>query len=898
MYNSQRTNSIRFSLAFKQEIRTFCLLFALILSTPLYAQQASDYILFINSTSFREEWTYKLYEAIDKTFEEKASIPVHSEVFSVLHTQGQSGADEKMNYLRRKYPHPPKVVVFVGNPAWFMCRPIFDQEWKDIPVIICQSKKLRPADTSRFYGSIATPDSICRFIPMDRDEYNLTIIQMPHYITETIQTMKQVIPGMNRLAFISDGRFISYMNRQEITEVCQNEFPELKLELLSQPTINTEELLDSLNNYDSNTGVIYYSWITANQHDLNYRPTERIKNYISALAHTPIFTLSDLGTQDGDFAGGHYISKEESINAAIETIWKVLKGKQPRDIPFQAGGTPKTYLNYQYLTEHGISPYLLPKNAVYFDVPPSFLQQYFYHILGLGGLLGFILIYIFYRIRFNKMKTKQHEKETELVAMHKALMNNMPIIYFQKMLLRDEHGQVVDFTIRDINPAFENFFGVNRKAIVNRNFEEVLKEYPILSFVDKMNVNTNLSISLSDRNQEIRYFDKLVFEGKDENHIDVFCIDKTDAQKLLMNAEEHLHSLETVLDNLPIAAKVKDVANDMRYIFWNKKSEEIFEFDSKKAIGLTDFDIMPQYADYIHQEDLELAQTGIPQTGTRHFYTQNNEEKFTYQSNSYFTLSDGRKWIIFTAWDVTEMKVMERELRRAKELAEESNRLKSAFLANMSHEIRTPLNAIVGFSSILAQDVSEEEKQEYVGLIEHNNNLLLQLIGDILDLAKIEAGTLDFTYSNVDINKTLSEIEQSSRLKLNGNNNVFIILEAAMPELTLYTERNRLTQVITNFINNATKFTSQGSIRFGYKQPSKGYIRFYVTDTGIGIPQDKQREIFNRFTKLNSFQQGTGLGLSICQSIIDTLGGEIGVESEEGVGSTFWFTIPYTPGRV
>ncbi len=252
---------------------------------------------------------------------------------------------------------------------------------------------------------------------------------------------------------------------------------------------------------------------------------------------------------------------------------------------------------------------------------------------------------------------------------------------------------------------------------------------------------------------------------------------------------------------------------------------------------------------------------------------------------------DGIIEMLCINYDITPLKETEQKLIIARDKAEELDRLKSAFLANMSHEIRTPLNAIVGFSSLLAETDSRNERQEYIKIVQENNELLLQLISDILDLSKIEAGTFNFVYTNVDVNETCAEIIKSMSMKVSKG--VELIFEEPLPECYLYTDKNRFTQVISNFINNALKFTQQGCITLGYEQVSHQKIKFYVRDTGMGIPEEKQKSIFERFMKLNTFVQGTGLGLSICKSIVSQMGGEIGVDSTEGIGSCFWFTHPY-----
>ena len=240
-------------------------------------------------------------------------------------------------------------------------------------------------------------------------------------------------------------------------------------------------------------------------------------------------------------------------------------------------------------------------------------------------------------------------------------------------------------------------------------------------------------------------------------------------------------------------------------------------------------------------------------------------------------------------FDITELKETEMKLTKAKEKAEESDHLKSAFLANMSHEIRTPLNAIIGFSSLLQEATNPEEKKQYVDIIEENNRLLLQLISDILDLSKIESGTVEMCPGKMEVRQLCADL--ISTLRIRAEENVELRIAPKLPKLHIISDKNRIHQVLMNFVTNAMKFTSEGSITLGYEIYEKE-VKFYVKDTGIGIEPKKQEEVFQRFVKLNSFVPGTGLGLSICQSIVTQLGGKIGLESEPGKGSCFWFTHP------
>lgn len=240
----------------------------------------------------------------------------------------------------------------------------------------------------------------------------------------------------------------------------------------------------------------------------------------------------------------------------------------------------------------------------------------------------------------------------------------------------------------------------------------------------------------------------------------------------------------------------------------------------------------------------------------------------------------------------TKWEKMAQELKELKEKAELSDRLKSAFLANMSHEIRTPLNAIVGFSGLMVHCDNPEEKEEYMNIIESNNELLLRLINDILDLSKIESGILERKREKFNLSKTCNELYMMIQQKIT-NPDVKVFVDNPYADCWIFLDANRLKQVWMNFLTNAVKCTQEGFIKMGYSIENEG-IRFYVQDSGVGIPIEVQDRVFGRFQKLNEFAQGTGLGLAISRAIIEGAGGKIGFTSKPGIGSTFWAWVPCT----
>ena len=347
--------------------------------------------------------------------------------------------------------------------------------------------------------------------------------------------------------------------------------------------------------------------------------------------------------------------------------------------------------------------------------------------------------------------------------------------------------------------------------------------------------------------------------------------------------------MDTTMENIPAGIVVKDIENDFRYIYRNRESYNR-DISSENAIGMNDFDYYPpEMAQQKRKEDMEIAATGKGMHWIMEGKDKNGNLLILDKQKIMVESEDFSPIIVSIEWDITQLELMRRELIESKEKAETSDKLKSAFLANMSHEIRTPLNAIVGFSRIISESDNAEERREYYEIVDANNERLLQLINEILDLSKIESGIVEFTYGPVRLHTLCKEIHDAHVFRCPQG--VELRFDSPDEALSIHSDKNRIFQVFSNLIGNAFKFTTEGSVSYGYKQEGERVV-FYVKDTGLGIEPEKLGRVFQRFAKLNNFAQGTGLGLSICKTIIERLGGEIAVSSEVGTGTTFTFWLP------
>ena len=493
----------------------------------------------------------------------------------------------------------------------------------------------------------------------------------------------------------------------------------------------------------------------------------------------------------------------------------------------------------------------------------------------------------------------KEEKISKMIDHNEMIFRKLYVNLPVGVELYDRDGYLIDLNAKDMEifgiRSKKDVLGVNifSNPIMPKDVIKKLKENKSVNFrlnysfkkvddyyntskVGEMDIVTKASILYDQRGEPSSYL--------------LINLDNTEK----MIAYNRISEFENVFTLVSVYAKVGYALYDL-YTFEGYAIKQWYENMGEKdgtplsqIIGIYSY-IHPNDAGYINSFFEEVKQ------GKAHHFRREVRVKS----------GDGWKWIcanitrnpqsvdpnkpemICINYDITELK--DSQLKR--ERAEELDRLKSAFLANMSHEIRTPLNAIVGFSQLLAETDDPEERHEFVEIIDSNNRMLLQLISDILDLAKIEAGTMDFKFADMSVKEVINEIVTSFRIKMPDN--VALIAPKDSPECQIYSDRMRLTQVISNFLNNAIKYTSEGCIILAYEIIGDE-IKFSVTDTGDGMSQEIQAHIFDRFYKGNTFKQGTGLGLSICETIVNRLGGRIGVNSELGKGSTFWFTHPYS----
>lgn len=603
--------------------------------------------------------------------------------------------------------------------------------------------------------------------------------------------------------------------------------------------------------------------------------------------------------------GGYFWTDSEIKKHLLPVIKSRLDGaSHPHRVETTAMGTPPSVINYADYVESGLLLGLCPDDTVFGMKPPTFFERNKYYLALFFSLMALAVIYVIWLRR----ALHERSRRLEIMRSYSSLVENMPVLYARVELIFDPGARIIDYVYREVNPTFEKYI-LPKEKILGKKYSELNPDYSPELPDRYSELNDNRQITFQYYLEKTKtHLTVISIHSKTKGCVDVFGVDNTELVLTQQMLKSTNHKLSAALD----AADMTPWKWDLRTGLLSCNVSHDLYVTEEEVTHDGNLIIVPTSACFakICDEDRERVRDAFERLANGE--TQKMREEYRVgrqwlpspQQNEWVEVraavderdANGKPLsLIGTSMTVTQRKEMEEALVQAKVKAEEANTLKSSFLANISHEIRTPLNAIVGFSSLLvsAERGISEEKQEYINIIENNNTLLLQLISDVLDLSKIEAGTMEFDYAPIDVHGLFIELEDTFRLR-NKKSGICICYHRRTTECVVKADRNRLVQVMMNLMNNAVKFTGEGSIEFGFDVREDGFLHFYVTDTGCGIPEERLEEIFGNFVKLNSFVQGTGLGLTICRAIVERMGGKIGAVSRLGHGSTFWFTLPYT----
>ena len=504
-----------------------------------------EYILVLSSINFNEAWANNLYQNILDEFS-SPGFHVEAEELSIPMMTRIEEVEEKREYLLSRYLKPPKVVVFIGDPAWLVCQPLFDKEWKDIPTVICYSRDSMPRNLENFVNKDFLGEGKFVLTEVATAGYNLTVIKQPFYVKNTIDLIRRLQPEVKKIALISDDRYISAMVREEVCGVLEKDFPELKLDLLTSIDISTEKLLDTLMGYSREVGIIYNSWFVGKKQSESHYLSDNLQKIIYGFVDAPVFTLTEMDMETGAFAGGYFISASTFGKVAVQTIQQILDGVPARNVEGRIGGEPKVYLNYHHLQHHGVDPNSITGDVVFYQVPPNFYQLYKEYIII--GLAFIILLGAIGLMRFHVMcqRRQQRQREFQLLSQYRKLVDNMPVIYIRKQLIFDEEGNVVDFIFRDVNNLFEEVFHCTRDRVVGKRLSEADVDNQLLDYMMDKESGRITSFVFPEENNKIRYYDKLSFPSSEKNFMDVFFIDRTEEYLVSLKMKEHQVSLEAL----------------------------------------------------------------------------------------------------------------------------------------------------------------------------------------------------------------------------------------------------------------------------------------------------------------------------------------------------------------
>lgn len=870
-----------------------------LLSLQLFALEGKR-LLILNSYNEGAPWAQEIINPIMREVSNRDGFQAVEVVHlnSTLIHNDKDFDNMSRGIFDRFVDRKPDYLVLVGDFA-FTLRDSIVERWGDVPMLlVVQSEQYGMRDYYYTYideNEAMNPDKL---YPLEsiHDDYNFSIVVTPNLYKETVDMMAYMFPDMNKLVFVADALYQNRQLNQQLREYLSREYPDMDYEWLVANEENSRALQQYLNNTDHNIGMLLSTWfferMTVHGHPQLIAGEARM---ISG-AHRPVFGLRAAYLNYG-ITGGYFPSPDEMQKKIHAGLLDLISDKDMRKVPFRKVADSYPIVNYNHLMRDGIPESSCQPGTVFMNRPKSAWELYHTYIIAGGIVLLAIMAVIVARVMFQN-------RRIAMLRAHERLLNNMPVGFSQAKVVRGNDGNVVDIEYHGGNAMFKEL--LKRNALPGKP-DKLFDADFIAKIVERLlHRRRSVRFSYNFPYTDVTY-EFLISIGNEVNKVvddvNVFAVDITEKCNAERDLREFAHKLDVTMNVAHIIPwrwdirKHKIMCEAMRML---RRSHYNVTAMAEDVRVINEED----YLNCIHPDDMERVCD---------VYRRFVEGRLEYIKMEYRFIRrkpkcDMVEWIevcaavterddngmptvlIGSMLLITERKRQEEMLIAARERAAEADKLKMAFLANMSHEIRTPLNAIVGFSNLLAKTVDADKKQRFINIINKNNQMLLKLIGDVLDMAKVESNTLDFNFRPTDLNHLIQEVDSTMRIKL--SNDVMLNYVLGAPDCIIDTDPDRLNQVLMNLLNNAAKFTTKGSITFGYELRDDE-IYFYVRDTGIGIPDQDAERLFSRFTKLNNFIPGTGLGLSISKSIVEMLGGSIGVKSAgHNRGSIFWFTIP------
>ncbi|NDV81863.1 ATP-binding protein [Bacteroides sp. 51] len=852
-------------------------LFIVVFSPALSAKQTYN-ILFIQSYTERDTWAREFNEELRKGFEEQSlSVNITTEYLNSRYWRVVGEEEIMRRMCARARERGTDLIVTSHDEALYTLLTCGDPLPTTVPVV--------------FTGVQFPNYKLLRTYP------NATGTTTPLAYNKLLNTIKEVFPDRKKVVVLSEETTLGRWGLQAFKEEWRNFLSENSGYTIKDFNVTLDPLTDIVSEIQlsrdiRNSVVIVPYWGL-------FMPS------IAKVSKAPTFSTNGSALMQGGFCVAAPSPADEAREVVKRAV-KILGGAKPESLEISESTNQLTY-DYKQLEFFRVKKERIPKNGVIINEP--YMEKYgvWYAILY-AVILGLLVLLVVRLVAVNRRESRRR-----MHAQTKLLIQ-------ERMVAQRNEFDNVFHSIRDAVITYDMDYRIH---FVNRAMLQAL-ELPVPKNVESRPYEGQItgSLCIFIHNGESILSDLLKKVATDgvsvpipENTFLQAIHNKkyfpVSGEIVPLRANGKQTGMVLSFRNISVEALQKRYYNmaiveSMIYPWQYNRTEDSFSFPAEynARMGLRDGIVKRNDIDAnIHPEDLKethrLFSTVIDghAQNVRLIFRQRNAahayEWWEFRITTIGGLTEGMPFeVIGVCQSIQRYKSTEEELIAARDRALQADKLKTAFLANMSHEIRTPLNAIVGFSDLLKdyQMFSEEEIEQFIATINKNCELLLALISDILDLSRVESGTMDFQFSPYFLPIIMQEIYDSQRLNMPSG----VQLVKAIPEeseKTLITDSVRLKQVLNNLINNAAKFTTSGSITFGYTE-EPGFTSFFVEDTGIGLSQEDKDRIFERFYKVDSFTQGAGLGLSITQTIVGRLNGTISVESEKGKGTRFTVRIP------